>query len=253
MIGQARFFLNAVIRRSRSEGRASRYNREGHRALPPSNWLCSVSGSVASCYPVLLPGGGGQYLSVSGSAGLPLSQRRGQDDAHYHAISNRRQPLARDRSQGWAKAAPAGYSALDHRCCQQPVGDTRGLDSNLRRSPLQNPLATQLNCLVELERFQVWLDRITLCFPGRQSTLQEFDSVEMQSEGPTNNYSSGFIAGTGTVSNRILLSWNERRIFNYFSWGNPLCARDDLRIGQQIERLANIKDKCPLIRRQQRV
>ena len=77
------------------------------------------------------------------------------------------------------------------------------------------------SCGVEVEGLQIRFHRITLRLPGRQTTLQEFDSIEMQSTGPTNNYASGFIARTGAISDRILISWNERGILEYFSWRNP--------------------------------
>jgi hypothetical protein len=42
---------------------------------------------------------------------------------------------------------------------------------------------------------------------------------------------------------RVLLFWDERWILKQFLWGNPRCAEDDLRISQQVERLANIEEK----------
>ena len=67
------------------------------------------------------------------------------------------------------------------------------------------------------------------------------------------NLSTGFIAGAGTVNDRVFLFRNERRVLKHFFRGNPFCARDDLRVRQQVERLANIKQKYLLISGQQRV
>lgn len=47
----------------------------------------------------------------------------------------------------------------------------------IRRGPL---LKLELGCSVEVERLVVWFDRIALRFPSLQSSLEEFDSQEMQ-------------------------------------------------------------------------
>ena len=46
-------------------------------------------------------------------------------------------------------------------------------------SVAQSPSKPQLSCRVEAEGLVVWLHRIALRFPGRQSTFEKPDPVEM--------------------------------------------------------------------------
>ena len=91
-------------------------------------------------------------------------------------------------------------------------------------------LRCELVSSVEVKGFVVSLDRITLRLPPRQSTFQEFYSQELHGLSSTQDDSAGFITGTGTVNDRVLLFRDEQRILKQFPWGNPRCARDDLRI-----------------------
>lgn len=65
---------------------------------------------------------------------------------------------------------------------------------------------------------------------------------------PTQDHSAGLITGTGTVDNDIFVSRNERRLAEHVLRRTPPRARDKLRIGQEIEGLANIEEKNLLAR-----
>jgi hypothetical protein len=67
----------------------------------------------------------------------------------------------------------------------------------------------------------------------------------MQRKSPPQNSSTGFITGAGTVNDRVSFFRDERRVLKHFFWGDPFCARDHLSVRQQVERLANIKEKVP--------
>ncbi len=102
-----------------------------------------------------------------------------------------------------------------------------------------------LGSSVEGKGFFVALDRIAFCFPGRQSTFEEFNSQEMHGMGSMQDQSAGFIIGTCTVNNGILLFRDERWIRKQVFRGNPGRAEDALRISQQVEPLGNIVEKDP--------
>ena len=92
-------------------------------------------------------------------------------------------------------------------------------------------MSVELRSSVEVKGFFVSLDRITLGFPARQSTPEEFYSQELQALSSTQDDSAGFITGTGTVHDRVLLFRDEGWILQQVFGGNSLCAYDDFRIG----------------------
>ncbi len=98
-----------------------------------------------------------------------------------------------------------------------------------------------------MKNLTVGLDGIAIRFPGCQSTSEEFDSGKLQGKSLMQNLPAGFIAGTGTVDDRLFLFRNQRRLLEDFFGGNPLRTRDDLGIGQQVEGLANVKKKYLLV------
>ena len=49
------------------------------------------------------------------------------------------------------------------------------------------------------------------------------------------------------MNNDIFISRDERRLIEHVLRRNPLCARNKLRIGQEIEGLTNIKEKNILL------
>jgi hypothetical protein len=97
-----------------------------------------------------------------------------------------------------------------------------------------------LSISVEVKRLFVWLDRITPRFPACQSTFEEFDFEEMYGFSQTQDSSAGLVAGAGTVNDHLSIFRDEQRILEKFFGRNPRRAGDDLGIGQQVERLANI-------------
>src|SRR5271169_6635684 len=117
-----------------------------------------------------------------------------------------------------------------HNANQKPAG-MPSLRVHSAHSVAHSPLKPQLSCRVEAEGLLVWLDRIALRFPGRQSTFEKPDPVEMHSKGSMDNGSTGFVAWTSAICNRIFLSRDKRGVLEYFFGRNPLCPRDDLRIG----------------------
>jgi hypothetical protein len=64
---------------------------------------------------------------------------------------------------------------------------------------------------------------------------------------------TGFVAWAGTVNNQVSLFGKQRRIGAHGIGCDPLCARDNDGISQQIQRLANIKDENILLCGQQRL
>ena len=58
---------------------------------------------------------------------------------------------------------------------------------------------------------------------------------------------TGLVARAGAVNDQFSLFRKQRRIRAHFLRSDPLCTWDDDGISQQIERLANIKDKDVLV------
>src|SRR5262249_11775912 len=106
---------------------------------------------------------------------------------------------------------------------------------------------------VEVKDLSVGLDWIALRFPAGQSTLEELDSGNIPSQSSMQDCSAGFVARTSTVNDHVFFFGNQRRPRKHLFWRYPLRAGDDFRIGQQVERLSDVKKKHLLIRREQRV
>ncbi len=77
--------------------------------------------------------------------------------------------------------------------------------------------------------------------PAAQAALEEFDLSEMQCLGALGDKLRRRIAWAGAVDDDFTIAWNQLGvIFNLFGRDAPR-AGDDLRIGEQIERLADIE------------
>src|SRR6266851_8561257 len=110
---------------------------------------------------------------------------------------------------------------------------------------------TALACSIQPKGLLVRLNRITLRLPRSQPTLENLHTCEVQSQSPPQNIPAGLLAVAGTVQNRVLIPWNERRIRNHVLRWNPPRPRNNLRVRKQVERLTNIENKHPLARGQQ--
>ena len=95
--------------------------------------------------------------------------------------------------------------------------------------------------------FSIGFHRIALRFPSRQSSCEELDSGKPERQRAAQNYPAALITGTGAANNDIFISRDERRLIDHVLRRNPLCARNKLRIGQEIEGLTNIKEKNILL------
>ena len=100
---------------------------------------------------------------------------------------------------------------------------------------------------LKVKHLVICFDRIPLCFPSRQSSPQELDAREMKRQYTTQDGAASFVAGTGAVNNCVFFSRDQRWVLEHFVWRNPLRLRNDLRIGQEVERLPNIKKQYLLI------
>ena len=93
----------------------------------------------------------------------------------------------------------------------------------------------------------VRLDREAACLPCRQAAFEEFDPQKAQGESSMQDDTTGFVTRARAINDRIFVIRDERRILNHFTWGKPLCARNDFGAGQQVERKANVEEKYILI------
>src|SRR5271157_1360069 len=86
---------------------------------------------MAVVHPVLLPGGGGEHLSVSRRSRLQVPVRRGQADVGHHTVPDRGKSFAGRLAQGRSASAAARRAAVDCGCGGKPAGDSRWVDQNL--------------------------------------------------------------------------------------------------------------------------
>src|SRR5580692_4641011 len=113
--------------------------------------------------------------------------------------------------------------------------------------PTLHPVRQSLAWIVELKHLLVWLDGIAICFPGRQSTPEKSNLAKIQGQSLLQNCSASLIARTGAVNHDLFLFGDQRRLLQHFFWRNPARAGNGLRIGQQVKRLANVKEKYFLV------
>jgi hypothetical protein len=71
----------------------------------------------------------------------------------------------------------------------------------IKSSRVACPLLILISKVSEVKGHVIWLDRIALRFPGRQSTFEEFDPYETHGTNSMQNCSAGFITGAGAVNN----------------------------------------------------
>src|SRR5579862_8801588 len=100
--------------------------------------------------------------------------------------------------------------------------------------------------VIRLIRFQmkglfVRFDREATGSPAIGASLEEFDPQKSHGESAMQDDATGLVARAGAVNDQVSLFRKQRRIRAHLLGCEPLCARDDDGISQQIQRLANIK------------
>ena len=100
-----------------------------------------------------------------------------------------------------------------------------------------------LGCGVEAEGFTVGFDGIAPLFPCRQAAAEELDLHEIQRESAPGHLAAGFVAGAGAVDEEIPIFGDaDRDLLDFFRRDAP-CAGDHLGLGEQVERLADVKEQ----------
>src|ERR1700758_1840233 len=94
-----------------------------------------------------------------------------------------------------------------------------------------------------MKGFLVRLDWEAIGPPSIETALEEFDSRESHGDSSMQDGSAGFITRAGAVNHQVSLFREQRRILAPHVGREPLCARDDDRVSQQVQRLPNINNK----------
>jgi len=88
-----------------------------------------------------------------------------------------------------------------------------------------------------MEGALIGLYRVASLLPSIETAVKDFDFREAEGDGFLHDLAGGVVRGTGAVDDCGLVLWKQFRIFENLLRRNSSRTRDDLGVGEQIQRL----------------